>query len=306
MARGTLEIRRENVEVGDALATAIETARPLMEARGHRLEVAHSRDTLRVDGDAARLAQVFANLLNNSAKYTEPGGAISVSCERADGNARVIVRDTGIGIAPEILPRVFELFTQAEPHGRHSMGGMGIGLALARQIVELHGGRITARSDGEGNGSEFTVELPLARSERNVVGEIATHTPSDGHRVLVVEDDHDSAEVMATMLRLWGHEVWVAHDGLDALVQCERCKPQAMIVDISLPKLDGYGVAAQVRARGARDVALIALTGYDGDSDRERAARAGYHAFLAKPVNPDLLRVVLQSLADTRATASHA
>jgi len=308
MSRGTLEIRRERVEVGDALATAIETARPLIEARGHQLQVGHCRESLCVDGDAARLSQVFANLLNNSAKYTEPGGVISVSCELVDGCALVCVRDTGIGIAPEVLPRIFERFTQAEPHSRQSMGGMGIGLALARQLVELHGGRIAARSEGVGNGSEFTVELPLARSERDVphTDEAAMNKSPVRQRVLVVEDDNDSAEVMATMLRLWGHDVWVAHDGLEALAQCQRCQPQTMIVDINLPKMDGYGVATRVRASGATNIALIALTGFDADSDRERAARAGYDAFLAKPVNPDLLRGVLQSVAETRATAPHA
>jgi CheY-like chemotaxis protein len=308
MSRGTLEIRREPVEVGAALATAIETARPLIEARQHRLEVAHCRAALCVDGDASRLAQVFANLLNNSAKYTEPGGVISVSCDRIGASARVRVRDTGIGIAPEVLPRVFELFTQAEPRSRHSMGGLGVGLALARQLVELHGGSIVARSEGAGNGSEFTVQLPLASAERGLAhgddenAEELLARP----RVLVVEDDRDTAEVMATMLRLWGHDVWLAHDGLEAVAQCASCTPQAMIVDINLPKLDGYGVARQVRASGATDVALIALTGYDADSDRERAVRAGYDAFLAKPVTPDLLRVLLKSVAENRRTARRA
>lgn len=301
IARGRVELRRERVALADVVARAAEAARPLMEERGHALSVTLLPETVAVDGDPVRLEQVISNLLHNAARYTEGPGHIAVAMAREGGEAVVRVTDDGIGIAPEMLDRVFELFVQGERPRQRAAEGLGIGLTLVRNLVEMHGGRVGARSNGPGRGSEFTVRLPVATgppdepAPARPAPAAAARTPFP-RRVLVVDDNVDAAESLAEILRDGGYEVATAHDGAAALAKVEEAAFDFVFLDIALPDgLDGYEVARRMRANHRlRHLTLIALTGFGQQEDRRRAVDAGFDHHLVKPVDPDVVRGLLE------------
>ena len=293
ITRGKVELRRRPVEIAEVVAKAVEIASPALEARHHRLDVDVPTHGLTVYGDAARLAQVFANLLTNASKYTPPAGLVSVRASRDAETLRVSVSDTGIGIAPEILPHVFEVFVQGARRDA-VRAGLGLGLAIVRSLTELHGGTVRARSNGPHAGSEFVVELPLLgtaayRSLRPTPRE----TPrmlAHPMRVLVVDDNVDAAEMLAEWLGTIGHGVRVAGDGPTALEVAANFRPDVALLDIGLPVMDGYEVARRLRELpGCKRTRLIALTGYGQESDYDRSRRAGFEDHLVKPVDLDAI-----------------
>jgi len=304
IGRGKISLQKAAMDLAEAVATAVETSRPLVEVHRHTLTVSLPQRPVYVEADAARLAQVLSNLLNNAAKYTEDGGRIDLIAECVNGEAVLRVCDNGIGIAPEKLPNVFDMFAQIEGATDRSQGGLGIGLTLVRRLVEMHGGKVEARSAGLGMGSEFLVRLPalterLAESARNPAEHSSAHAHvSEGsRRVLIVDDNADSAESMAVLLRLHGHDVRLAHDGLAALEEAHAFRPDVIFLDLSLPKMDGYEVARRLRMEPAtRSMTLVAMTGYGRDEDRQRTREAGFHLHLVKPVDFDLLEDLLLSL----------
>jgi CheY-like chemotaxis protein len=249
-----------------------------------------------LEGDFVRLGQVLGNLLTNAAKYTPEGGHVWLTAEQEEGQAVVRVRDDGTGIRADLLPRVFDLFTQGDRSPARSEGGLGIGLTVAKTLVELHSGRITAHSDGPGQGSEFVVRLPaLPEEQKRATGStLAEDRPSsDGvvpSCVLVVEDNQDAAESLALLVRLWGHEVQVARDGPSALEKARSFRPEVVLCDLGLPGMDGYEVGRRLRQEvGPGRLMLVAVTGYGHDEDRRRSQEAGFDHHLTKPVDPDAL-----------------
>ena len=297
--RGKVELRREPVEIAMAVARAVETAQPALDAEGHELVLSLCPEPLWIDGDIVRLAQVIANLLNNAAKYTERGGRITLVAEAEEGAAVVRVRDSGIGIAPEMLSRIFDMFFQAERRTNQAHGGLGIGLSLVRGLIELHGGSVEARSDGVGTGSEFIVRLPLLQ----VTGTVRAKpldaleimpVPLSARRVLIVDDNVDAADSLATLLRLHGQEVNVVYDGAAALASAEAHPPAIAFFDLGMPKMDGYELARRFRAHPVlKSVRLVALTGWGQPEDRNRTAEHGFDQHLVKPVAGDALRRLL-------------
>jgi PAS domain S-box-containing protein len=298
---GKLQLRKERVELAEVLKTAIETARPLIEASAQELTVTLPPHDVHVEADPTRLAQMFSNLLNNAAKYTEKAGHIWLTAERRDGEAVVSVRDTGIGIAAEHLPHIFTMFSQVAPALERSQGGLGIGLALVKGLVELHDGIIEARSGGTGKGSEFTVHLQIVD-----VPVEAAHEPSgDGDkgrggrkcRILVVDDLRDAADSLATMLRLMGHDSRTAYDGLEAVQMAAAFQPNVVLLDIGLPKMSGYEAARRIRDEPwGGNVALVALTGWGQEEDKRRSLEAGFDHHLMKPVEPAALEKLLAAI----------
>ena len=302
ISRGKLALRMEPVSLSEVLNRALETSMPHM--AGHDLTVSLPDEALPVRADTVRLAQVFSNLLNNAAKFTEKGGRISLTAARARGAAEVRVADSGIGIAQEHLPRLFRMFSQAQPALQRTHGGLGIGLALSRGLVEMHGGTIEARSAGLGRGSEFVVTLPLVSTARaSTPAHKAVHAYlRSSHRVLIVDDVRDSAESLATLLRLSGSEVRLAHDGKEAVEVAMQWRPEVVLLDIGLPKLNGFDVCRQLRAQSwGREIAVVALTGWGQDEDRRKSAEAGFDAHLVKPVSLAALGDFLASIRPTRA-----
>jgi CheY-like chemotaxis protein/two-component sensor histidine kinase len=303
VTQGRIVLRKERVRLADVLQRAIEATRSLVEERRHTLSLALPSDDVLLEADPARMEQVVTNLLANAAKYTEPRGRIAVSAERQDETAMVRVRDSGIGIAPEVLPRVFDLFTQSDRALARSDGGLGVGLTVARRLVELHGGRIEARSDGVGRGAEFVVWLPALRPVVEEPAAPAAPPPPPGPRarVLIVEDNADAAESLAMLLELLGHHVRIVHDGAAALAEARADAPDVMLVDIGLPGMDGYAVARAIRddaALGA--ITLVALTGYGREEDRLRTVAAGFDHHLVKPVDIDKLQGLVGTRVATR------
>jgi CheY-like chemotaxis protein len=303
ITRGHLELVRERVELSVVVAQAIETASPLIERGGHVLAVEVPADGLPVDADVTRLAQVIANLLTNAAKYTPPGGHIWIDARGEDDQAILAVRDDGVGIAPEMLDHIFGLFTQVPQDLARSQGGLGLGLSIVKALTEQHGGTVTARSAGRGHGSEFTVRLPLARAEEEAAsrpaapitpaarpgpGTRGNHHPP--RRILVVDDNEDAAWILAETLSLIGHDVRCAYDGPSALRAAAEHVPEVALIDIGLPVMDGYELAARMRAEPRlAGVRLIALTGYSQPGDRRRSTDAGFAMHLVKPVSIDRL-----------------
>ena len=293
ITRGKVELRRRPVEIADVIAKAVEIASPALEQKQHRLEVDVPTTGLMVSGDTGRLAQVFANLLTNSAKYTPPYGDVWVRATCDQRTVRVSVRDTGMGIAPDVLPHVFEVFVQGSRRDA-VRAGLGLGLAIVRSLTELHGGRVDAQSAGLNQGSEFVVELPLLETAAR---ETARPTPRDHPspvlrplRVLIVDDNVDAAEMLAEWLVAVGHDAQVASDGPTALEIAAEFKPDVALLDIGLPVMDGYEVARRLRELpGASKTRLIALTGYGQESDHERSRRAGFEEHLVKPVDLDAI-----------------
>jgi signal transduction histidine kinase/ActR/RegA family two-component response regulator len=297
ITRGRVELCKELTDVRSIVENAIETSRPLIDAAGHRLEIALPADPLSLDADPVRLAQAITNLLNNAAKFTDAEGHIRIAARREDGNVVISVRDNGGGISRELLPRVFDLFAQAPGH-RHGKGGLGIGLTLVRSMVELHGGTVEARSEGPRHGSEFILRLPLEG-----VGPVPSREPVaaaaevPSRRVLVVDDNRDGADSLGVLLALLGVEARTAHDGTAALVALDEFRPSAILLDIGMPGMDGYEVAQRVRQHPyGRDVILVALTGFGQERDRQLAVEAGFDHHLVKPLDFQALRELLTRL----------
>jgi len=294
---GKLQLRKERVDLAGVVRSAVETARPLTEGSAHRLAVALPAEPVFLDADPVRLAQVFSNLLTNAAKYTDRGGRITLTAERHGGEVVVSVRDTGIGIAPEHLPRLFEMFSQVDSALERSQGGLGIGLSLVKGLVTMHGGGIEARSEGLGRGSEFVVRLPAAAGQASqrqqpVSGERAAARPR--RRILIADDNRDAADSLAMMLRLAGHEVHAAYDGHEAAEAAAWFRPDIALLDIGMPRLNGYETARRIREEPwGKRVLLVATTGWGQEEDRRRASEAGFDHHLTKPVDPAALERLL-------------
>ena len=295
ISQNKMELRRSVVSLADAVGSAIETARPLIEAAGHELAVSLPAEPVYLDADLTRLAQVFANLLTNSAKYTERGGQIWLTATLA-GNAVVIsVRDTGIGIPAAALPTVFDMFSQVDRSIERSSGGLGIGLALVKGLVEMHGGSVSVASGGRGKGTEFTVRLPVIAPDRQSI-----HVDSDARaggpvrRILVVDDNRDSASTMAVMLALLGNEVRTAHDGIEAVEAAEQFLPEVVLMDVGMPRLNGFDAARRIREQPwGKTMTIVALTGWGQERDRLQSTEAGCDGHLVKPVSlPDLEKLL--------------
>lgn len=299
ITRGKIHLKTEPVDVAAVVHAAVETCSPLIESRKHALKVTLPNEPVRVHADFARLSQVLANLLDNAAKYTEPGGRIAVSVQQEDGEAVFRVRDSGIGIPEQMLASVFELFTQANHALDRAQGGLGIGLTLVRRLIEIHGGRVQAFSAGLGRGSEFVVRLPaMPRSGETQaagrVGQPPAQTPQK--RVLVVDDNTDSTSSLSMLLQLMGHQVEVAHDGPAALAAAAAQLPEIMFLDIGLPGMSGYEVARRVRRDPElKATYLAALSGYGSPLDQQHSAEAGFDTHVVKPIELKQLQQILNS-----------
>jgi signal transduction histidine kinase/DNA-binding response OmpR family regulator len=300
ITQGKITIKKESLELEKVISHALETARPLIEARGHKLEVDLPPSPVWMVGDFARLAQVIANLLNNAAKYTPEGGRIELSAAAAEGEITLVVRDNGIGIDRELLPRVFELFSQGERSLDRSLGGLGVGLTVVQRLVELHQGRVDVSSEGAGKGAEFRIVLPCISEVPQAASEdrspVRKQIPSEGRRILVVDDNVDAAESIAVLLRLEGHEVKTVSDGQQAIACSQVFAPSAVVLDIGLPGMNGYEVARRLRELPqTRRALFIALTGYGQKEDRALAADAGFHHHFIKPADPRAIHAVISS-----------
>jgi PAS domain S-box-containing protein len=299
ITRGKVELRREVIDLGDTVARAIETVRPLVESRRHRLTVLHSGVPIRIRGDQVRLAQVIANLLNNAAKYSEEEGEIQIVLERRENQAVIRVRDRGMGIPADILPKVFDLFTQSQRTLDRSQGGLGIGLTLVKNLVGMHEGTVEAHSAGPGEGSEFVVSLPIYNEPEpspDRVGSLPRQAVKR-QRILIVDDNKDSANTLAMLLRYQGHEVETAYDGVTAIERAQAAHPSLVLLDIGLPRIDGYEVARRLRAAPAtRNSLLVAMTGYGQEEDRRRSREAGFDHHLVKPIDPQVLPQILADM----------
>ncbi len=307
ITRGKVELRREPVPLRDVLEHAVATSRPLVDERRHELVQELAFEPLWVEADPTRLEQVVCNLINNAAKYTEPGGKILLRLRREGDFGVLSVRDSGIGIEPAMLEQVFELFAQAEQSPARSRGGLGVGLTLVKRLVELHGGSVCARSQGLLQGSEFEVRLPLLHEEAQVLERRAASADPTRKRLLLVEDNPDIGETLRDLLQLLGHRVELVGDGLRAVQAALATHPDAALVDIGLPGIDGYEVARRLRAtEEGKGLVLVALTGYGRPEDRDRALAAGFDAHLVKPVDPEELNEVLVTLGQRRQASGQA
>jgi len=302
---GKIELRRQRIELASVALRGLETASPLLEQRRQRVDFAVPAENLVVDADPDRLAQVIANLLTNASKYSEPGSRIFIGAERLGRTVHLRVTDSGIGIAPEMLDRIFDLFVQQPQALDRSKGGLGLGLTIVRSLVELHGGTVQASSPGPGRGSEFTVVLPLSLPLEELEALPAAPLPQtihaphvsrvDARRVLIVDDNGDAAQSIAEVLTELGHDVHVAHDGPTALTIASHLRPDVCLLDIGLPVMDGYELARRLRDSHLlpADARIIAITGYGQDADRQRSSEAGFSAHVVKPVDLDVLTSVV-------------
>jgi signal transduction histidine kinase len=316
ITRGKINLAREPVDIAGLVARAVETVQPLILERGHQITIDMPDEPLRVYGDPLRLTQALGNVLANAAKYTDGAGHISLSACRSADVVEIRVRDTGIGIPSDLLPMIFDMFTQLRNDTGRSQSGLGIGLALVRKLLEMHGGTVTASSDGDGLGSEFLMTLPMisndgvrvsASADKRANGRDASAdapastdssaTPQVRRRILVADDNSDALESLATLLELGGHEVFSAANGALALESAERNLPDVALLDIGMPQLDGYEVARRIRAQPwGRRITLVALTGWGQDSDRRRSGEAGFDSHLVKPLDLDKLTELLGRL----------
>ncbi|HEU4516293.1 MAG TPA: PAS domain S-box protein [Steroidobacteraceae bacterium] len=300
ITRGTLELKRSRVDLADVIATAVEAAQPFLDAKRHALFLSLPPHPVVVDADPVRLAQVFSNLLINAAKYTCDEGRVELAVTNGQPDVTVTVRDNGIGISPEMMPKLFNLFTQAHTTLDRSDTGLGVGLALVRGLVNLHGGSVSARSEGQGRGSEFVVRLPIGEVEAPAAsnGEPARPGLARALRVLVVDDNRDAADSCATLLELEGHRTATAYTGTGGLALGDAFHPQAVLLDIGLPDVNGYEIARRIRATDwGRHIYLVAITGWGQEADRERAFAAGFDHHLTKPVTPQVIETLLRELA---------
>jgi PAS domain S-box-containing protein len=313
LTRGTLVLRREPLTLEDALHSALEASRPLFEEREHDLVVSMPDAPIPLLADPTRLAQVFLNLLNNAARYTRPGGRIELTVERGDLEATVRVKDNGIGIPRDLLPRVFEPFAQADSSLERGDGGLGIGLTLVERLVTLHGGTVEARSEGAGQGSTFLVRLPIAAEAEmrpTTAAPAANSAGAAARRILIVDDNRDAADSLGMLLKMLGNQVFTARDGLEAVGAAAEFRPDVVLLDIGLPKLNGYEAARRIRAqRGGDGMLLVALTGWGQPEDRRRSREAGFDHHLTKPVDfkdmKELLARPAQRGADNGANGGH-
>jgi signal transduction histidine kinase/ActR/RegA family two-component response regulator len=306
ISRGAFELRRERVEVRAFVGNALETSDPIIRASRHELRISLPPEPLWVSGDPVRLSQILINLLNNAARYTDAGGRIEVRVQRDGGVVEISVRDSGEGIAPDVLPRLFEMFSRGDRSSGRGQGGLGIGLAISRRLAEMHGGSIEARSEGRGKGAEFIVRLPVAADQS--VGSAGRRPAEDGvalqKRILVVDDNRDAADSLAMLLRTLGAEVQVAYDGLEGLKAFQAHEPAVVLLDIGMPGMDGYEVVRRLRDRSSgKHVPIVALSGWGQEDDRRRAREAGFDHHLVKPANIDALQGLLRSLSADRYSA---
>lgn len=297
---GQFTLRREPMNLAEALAQAVERIEPASQARGHELSYSPPRERLVVDGDAVRLVQAIGNLLDNAVKYTPPGGRVTLAVARQAGRVEVLVTDTGVGMEPATIDDLFGLFVQGRRDSDRAEGGLGLGLALVRRIVELHGGTVGAESGGNGGGSTFRVVLPLSTSDV-AVATVRPQRPiarADRH-VLVVDDNVDAAESLAILLRMWGFRVTTTHDGSSAIDAIDNQDPDAILLDLGLPGADGFEVIEAARRKpGSRARLWIAVSGYGRDADRTRTAEAGFDTHLVKPVEPESMARALAPLLE--------
>lgn len=302
ITRGTVELCKERADLREILRIAIETSQPLIDAAAHHFTTNLPGEAVLVEADVTRLAQVFSNLLNNAAKYTDAGGRITLDVVKSPANVTVSVKDDGVGIPEDMLDGVFDLFLQVDGSLERVHGGLGIGLTIVRQLVEMHGGTIEARSPGARCGSEFIVRLPCAVEAANhpqqasPYPEMGVECGGSKRRVLVVDDNKDAADALSMLLRLEGNDVRVAHDGVEALKMAAALRPQVILLDIGLPKMNGFEVAAHIRDDLADDVVLIAVTGWGDEENRKRSKQAGFDHHLTKPVQLETLEELLAGL----------
>jgi CheY-like chemotaxis protein len=296
ITRGRIELRKERTELGPILDHALEATRALYRSMNRQLTVNVPRNAIYLDADPTRLAQVIGNLLNNACKFTNEGGEIALEVERDGGEAVVRVRDDGIGIAPDQLDGLFDMFTQVDTSLERTRDGLGLGLTLVKTLVEQHGGSVAAHSAGLGRGSEFVVRLPVVLEPPSPSPPVdgAAPRPIARLNILIVDDNEDGAKSLAMLLELRGHRAHTAHDGFEAIEAAERLRPDAVLLDIGLPKLNGFDVCRHIRQQAwGKDVVLIALTGWGQDEDRQRSTEAGFDAHLVKPVDHEALMGLL-------------
>jgi len=304
ITQNKMELRRERLDLRMVLTSAMEATRASLDAQDHVLAIDLPDQPLWADADATRLTQAFSNLLGNAVKFTERGGRVYVWA-RAEGSvAWISVEDTGIGISPAMLGRIFEMFTQLQEYRDRTQGGLGIGLTLAKRLIELHGGSIEAFSEGAGRGSRFVVQLPLAPAMPRGIEDASSDGPrrATACRVLVAEDNPDAAEMMRVMLTLNGHEVKVAPDGAEAVALAQAFRPEIAFIDIGMPRLDGYEVADRIRRLNGPRIFLVALTGWGQDEDRRRSREAGFDHHLTKPPEPDVVERLIGRYVQARDT----
>jgi CheY-like chemotaxis protein len=296
ITRGALAMEHTRLDMADVVRHAVETSTPAIEAGRHTLELDLAAEEMPVSGDVHRLAQVLSNILNNAARYTPAGGSIAVRARVEGDKAVVRVRDTGRGIEPELIHRIFDMFVQGRAPLQRIGGGLGIGLALARRIAELHGGTVEARSEGVDRGSEFTLSMPLVTGAAPARPQEAPEAkrPAVARRVMVVDDNVDAASMLDMLLRSLGHETRVAHDGPEALRMAQEFRPEVVLLDIGMPGIDGYEVARRLRTQAKqRALRIVAVTGWGQDADRQRSREAGFDLHLVKPVDTtDLLQAL--------------
>jgi PAS domain S-box-containing protein len=302
ITRGKIELRKERIDLAEVLQSAVEISRPFIEDSQHQLDLDLPTEPLMLEADKMRLTQVFANLLNNAAKYTPEGGRIWLSVRREDAQAVVSIRDNGMGIPAEMLPKVFDLFTQADRTTHRAQGGLGIGLTLVHSLVTLHGGNVKVDSEGVGRGSEFTVRLPLTDKENSPGSNLQNDSsalPLSSRRMLVVDDNHDAADSLALLLKGLGNEVITTYDGPSSLQILENFQPTVVFLDIGMPEMDGFEVARRIRRQPkGQDIILIALTGWGQEEDRRQSREAGIDHHLVKPVDLETLKALLANITD--------
>jgi PAS domain S-box-containing protein len=298
ISSGKITLRKAPFDIAVAIANAVESIRPQVDLLQHELVIDLPREPIYIDGDVTRLAQVFVNLLSNAVRYTDKGGRIRLVVRREEVNAVVHVIDPGIGISPDQMSRIFEMFVQVDQSLERGQGGLGVGLALSRTLVELHGGTVEAKSAGLGKGSEFIVRIPALSAESTQVqpSDGTTATAQKRRRVLIADDNVDSATALGILLRASGHEVQTVHDGIAALESSQSFRPDLVLLDIGMPKLNGYDVARQIRSRGDSDMTLVAITGWGQEQDKRRAREAGFDHHLTKPVDVPTLEKILAEM----------
>jgi PAS domain S-box-containing protein len=296
-----IELRRSVVALADVVGSAVETARPAIDAGGHSLKVSVPDAPIFLYADLTRLAQVFSNLLTNSAKYTVTPGTVWLEASVADGHVSVTIRDMGIGIPGYALHGIFDMFSQVDRNLERGSGGLGIGLALVKAFVEMHGGKVRAASDGPGKGSQFTVQLPVVNPNATaVVTEANVPVMADRRRILIADDNHDSAQSLATLLRLIGHDVYEAYDGEEAVARAEVLRPDVILMDVGMPKISGYVATRRIRERQwSKNTLIIALTGWGQSTDRQHSHDAGCDDHLVKPVALEELNTILLNWQQT-------
>jgi PAS domain S-box-containing protein len=297
ITRGKIELRKERVELAHVIHHAVETCRPMIDGAGHEVDLTLPDVPVVLDADPVRLVQVFGNLLNNACKYTEPGGRVGLTAERQGSELVVSIKDTGIGIPPEMLPKLFDLFMQVDRSLERTRGGLGIGLTLVKRLVEMHQGTVTAYSEGPGRGSAFVVRLPIVTAiPKGEPLPKSTLQPAPARRILVVDDNRDSAESLATLLDLRGNEVQTAYDGVEAVEKAAVYRPDVILLDIGLPKMNGYNACRAIREQPwGKNIVMVALTGWGQDEDRRKSVAAGFDSHLVKPVDLDDIMTLLGS-----------